>query len=211
MIRVAMEAPVQERKVLEDRLAQAPAVRHLHEGIPTGVFPLNDARRGGDLQQANAARDVKKLNDAAGNAEKGALPETLLTMARERGENAALALRRNSPVNEAQQGWFDNARSAAAAPPAKAKTAQLPDAPKEKGVQNGARQLEYPYQPGPHEFADTRLWHPTLFLENGAAVVRFDIAPGQATTYRVLLLGHGPTGRFGFFETRLDVPAYSGR
>ena len=38
-----------------------------------------------------------------------------------------------------------------------------------------------------------------------AAEVHFDIASGQAT-YRVLLLGHGPSGRFGFYETRLDVP-----
>ena len=51
---------------------------------------------------------------------------------------------------------------------------------------------------------DTLLWHPNLWLANGDAEIRFDIGGGNAT-YRVLLLGHSATGRFGFYETRLDV------
>jgi hypothetical protein len=60
----------------------------------------------------------------------------------------------------------------------------------------------HPYAPG--LYSDTLLWHPALWIADGSGEVRFDIGSGQ-TTYRVLLLGHSTTGRFGFFETRLDV------
>ncbi|MSQ94338.1 MAG: hypothetical protein EXR98_07255 [Gemmataceae bacterium] len=64
---------------------------------------------------------------------------------------------------------------------------------------------EYAHKHVPGLLADTLLWHPTLLLPNGSAVVQFDMANGQAT-YRVMLLGHNTTGRFGFHEMRLDVP-----
>lgn len=63
---------------------------------------------------------------------------------------------------------------------------------------------KFAYEHEPDSFADTLLWHPSLWLENGSAEVRFDIGNGSQT-YRVLLLGHSPTGRFGFYEKRLDV------
>lgn len=63
----------------------------------------------------------------------------------------------------------------------------------------------YVYEYAPNLLTDTLLWHPTLWLQGGSAEVRFDMAAGQAT-YRVMLLGHSPAGRFGFYEMRLDVP-----
>lgn len=66
-------------------------------------------------------------------------------------------------------------------------------------------QREFAHVHAPGLLADTLLWHPTLWLANGNGEVQFDVGSGQAT-YRVLLLGHDPAGRLGFFETRLDVP-----
>ena len=70
---------------------------------------------------------------------------------------------------------------------------------KPEGLGGAARQIEYP-----RWVAETLLWHPTLWLANGDGEVHFEIPDGLAT-YRVILLGHGPSGRFGFYETRLDV------
>jgi hypothetical protein len=64
--------------------------------------------------------------------------------------------------------------------------------------------VQYFHQHVPNWQSDTLLWHPTLWLADGKAEVRFDFASGNAT-YRVLLLGHSPTGRLGFYERRLDV------
>jgi hypothetical protein len=69
---------------------------------------------------------------------------------------------------------------------------------------NQGDEIEYAFKYAPNMFADTLLWNPRLQLVHGQADARFDIAIGQAS-YRVLLLGHSPTGRFGFHETRIDV------
>jgi hypothetical protein len=130
---------------------------------------------------------------------------------RDRDALANSALRRMQAPEDVKllQEWFRNAQGQANV------VAQPSGAPKDKKKEFGkgkvaptpaaARRLEYPYQPSPSALGDTLLWHPNLYLNDGAGEVRFDIAPVQAT-YRVLLLGHSPTGRFGFFETRFDVP-----
>ena len=64
--------------------------------------------------------------------------------------------------------------------------------------------MQFAHQYAPELLSDTLLWRPTLWLEGGDIEVHFGIASGNAT-YRVLLLGHNRTGRFGFYETRLDV------
>ena len=84
-----------------------------------------------------------------------------------------------------------------------------PPAPGGNGVHLG-RGVEYPYFLANGAASDTLLWHPTLWLADGNGTVHFDI-PRASATYRVILLGHSPTGRFGFYETRLDVPSFEGR
>ena len=79
-----------------------------------------------------------------------------------------------------------------------------PTAGREKGDDKARDGVQYFHQHVPNWQSDTLLWHPTLWLADGKAEVRFDFASGNAT-YRVLLLGHSPTGRFGFYERRLDV------
>jgi hypothetical protein len=64
---------------------------------------------------------------------------------------------------------------------------------------------QHAHQYAPNQIADTLFWSPALWLADGSAEVRFDIASGRAT-YRVLLMGHSPTGQFGFYDMRLDVP-----
>jgi hypothetical protein len=79
-----------------------------------------------------------------------------------------------------------------------------PKATREKPANKARDGVQYFHQHVPNWQSDTLLWHPTLWLGDGSADVRFDFASGNAT-YRVLLLGHSPTGRFGFYERRLDV------
>jgi hypothetical protein len=78
--------------------------------------------------------------------------------------------------------------------------------PKPPVARGGAAAVEreFAHVHTPGLLADTLLWHPTLWLANGAGEVHFEVGSGQAS-YRVLLLGHTPSGRFGFFETRLDA------
>jgi hypothetical protein len=89
-------------------------------------------------------------------------------------------------------------------------SAVLPNPPDAKGdktkkeIGKAADAVEYFHSHMPNVQSDTLLWHPSLWLGDGNADVRFDFASGNAT-YRVLLLGHSPTGRFGFYERRLDV------
>jgi hypothetical protein len=52
--------------------------------------------------------------------------------------------------------------------------------------------------------ADTMLWHPAVFVDDGIANVSFGLA-GNITTYRILLYGHSPSGRLGVFEGTLQV------
>ena len=120
----------------------------------------------------------------------------------------------NSP-GKAQPTLPPNASPISPNPSAKGKVASpaTPQPPAEKGKAEQqekkpadfARSREYAHQHAPNLISDTLLWSPTLYLTNGTADIRFDIASGQAT-YRLLLLGHTSTGRFGFYETRLDVP-----
>jgi hypothetical protein len=79
-----------------------------------------------------------------------------------------------------------------------------PNVDPEKAANKAREGVQYFHQHVPNWQSDTLLWHPTLWLADGSAEVRFDFASGNAT-YRVLLLGHSPTGRFGFYERRLDV------
>jgi hypothetical protein len=52
--------------------------------------------------------------------------------------------------------------------------------------------------------ADTLLWHPVLFAEDGHAEISFGL-PGNLTSYRVLLYGNSPSGRLGVFQGQLEV------
>jgi hypothetical protein len=87
--------------------------------------------------------------------------------------------------------------------PPQAKNDGKPAMAKENNQQD---RIEYAHKHVPNLFADTLLWHPSLLAVKGQAEVRFEIASGQAS-YRVLVLGHTPSGRFGFYETTLDVLA----
>lgn len=86
-------------------------------------------------------------------------------------------------------------------PVASVQPAKTPNA-----VEARRRSPEFAYEHSPDLAFDTLLWHPSLWLPDGRGEVRFDLAAGQAS-YRLLILGHGPTGRFGYFEKHLDVPA----
>lgn len=71
-------------------------------------------------------------------------------------------------------------------------------------AKKAAEEVEYGYTHTRELYADTLFWNPTLWTADGTAEFRFDVANGLAT-YRLLLLGHSPSGRFGFYEGRLDV------
>ena len=198
-----------DRAGLEERLALAPAIRHLHEQAPAGAFGVRRGQKEAEQVNADIAADKKADDEDSKNLAKALQNQLVMNLSRDRGESTAVTLR-DKLANENQQKWFNQARAATQAD-VKGTEMKKPVEPKGKAAQDVARRLEYPYQHGANLAGDTLFWHPTLFLANGQADIRFDIPADHAATYRVLILGHGPTGRFGFFETRLDVPAYTGR
>src|SRR5262249_49908452 len=138
--------------------------------------------------------------------------EVMMKALRERDPSASFGRPTQTSDDAELKKWYDSARRMAGAdasgPQVKAKAD--PKGKKGGGTPLVGRALEYPYQPSPNQSGDTFLWYPNLFLPNGAGEVRFNMATVEAT-YRVLLLGHSPTGRFGFHESRLDIPTALGR
>jgi hypothetical protein len=197
------------------------------------VKPSKDADRSARFAKADGKQDPIRFAAApmrvADNAEK-AMNALVLREGIEVGALAAAPenrLHNSERFEQARKNatipLHDAARGKAEAEKVKPAVAPAPDMPagpapmaagpgqiKKKGAAVMPSRVEYFHQHVPNLRADTLLWHPTLWLEQGNAEVHFDIASGQAT-YRVLLLAHGPSGRFGFFETRLDVPAVGGR
>jgi hypothetical protein len=212
------DAVAAARKVglqLDEKLAQhqpgraAPTPRQA-----TGVF--FQALAAADNQLTQMASGKTAGDHAVSDA---AIDDALARIARrDRGGDAPApdgrpnALVRGGADRSALEERFDKARNIGRVDQQKdKKDASPPPAAKGNGGPNpqppggSPTPWSFEYAAAPKSAADTLLWHPTLWLPNGSADVRFDMGSGQAT-YRVLLLGHGPTGRLGFFETRLDVP-----
>jgi hypothetical protein len=198
------KAPVQ----LDLLLADGPHVKVVPEKMPTGTYRLRAEAQ--EPEQLATAVTIKELEDSAKAVSARALQGqqqmvmNLAAAVRDRDESAKPA-----PQRERYEAALDGAADAI---PGKAKGDQPNPAPTAVGGggPNLRRAIEYPYFFTNGGASDTLLWHPTLWLPAGNGEVRFDI-PQAPATYRVILLGHGPTGRFGFFETRLDVPAFQGR
>jgi hypothetical protein len=66
------------------------------------------------------------------------------------------------------------------------------------------REYAHQHNGGGLDTHDTVLWHPALRTADGSVRVSFDLA-GVPTTYRVLLLGHSPSGRLGAVTGRLEA------
>lgn len=212
------EVKVQEEKPLVGRLVLLP-------GQPEG-HRLTDgfAKKERDNATQRRVNEQQVWNDQGARA--------LLDRRRDEVGMTAAAMPR-SPVNRPQD-RFDQARANATispppapagmgggvAPAASKKNTMKPDpirstssdlpppaGPmlKKAGLQGSLVRLEYAHQYAPGLQADTLYWHPALKID-GQAEFAFDLADGPAA-YRVILLGHDAAGRFGFFETRLPIPA----
>ncbi|MBI3823587.1 MAG: hypothetical protein HY289_13035 [Planctomycetes bacterium] len=182
---------------LNERFAMAAPMGVHTDKAATGAFALNAAGRE-EMMMGKAGADTDKvdaLRMANAATARGMSNRDGFVMKYE-NENAAKG---TSAWND-RRGAFGKHLDKNPLPPKAKKDGKKGDAVAEKTE----RGVEYAYQFEANMLADTLLWRPTLMLETGAAEVRFDIAPGNAT-YRVLLLGHTATGRFGFYETRLDV------
>ena len=194
---------------LDHQFAQMPPVsRNLGERPVTGVFKEQIAK----LDEGKREKIEKEADSKAARAMHDQLAQSFFR--RTRGDNDAFADRKENrdslALNESLKKAYDAAeklhKKADAGPP------PAPLAPKEvrggAGAENAkakaGRQVEYAPVYAAGLQTDTLLWHPSLWLANGGADVHFNIGSGDVT-YRVLLLGHSPTGRFGFYEQRLDV------
>jgi hypothetical protein len=187
------------------RIAQAPAARLGDEQAPIGrLAPASAPKVEGQINfasnDADRASNLQAFEQALARRERGAVAHVM-----NREKLAANGMRGTPAWNLRQDG-----KAGGPVPPPAAYKADQKDAEKVKGDQkvaemaNAARAVEYAHKQENGPSSDTLLWRPTLWLANGSADVPFDIGAGNAT-YRVLLLGHGPSGRFGFYETRLDV------
>ena len=186
-------------KILADQL---PRIAHVGDKAPSGEFALAAT---GNLQLHEKA-------DGVAIAEQGDAASPLANLA-----YASLP----AQMNRAGDRRFMERLQMAAAVPEKKKVGVAAPVGGGGGAGGGPAKV-VPARSGPaaveREFAhvhvpglpaDTLLWHPNLWLKAGVGEVHFEVGSGQAT-YRVLLLGHGPDGRLGFFETRLDATG-SGR
>ncbi len=205
---------------LEQVLAQGPKQPHLPEDAPPARTHALRAAAWDDMQPIQTAAD-KTSAKASANAyvamqdnKARAFTRDLFDRSKDPGQppplNNALELRRKQ-AEQALKIAEKGGKGDSPIPLSKGKKdGKAPDpqpvAPIAKADAEAKKlvgvEYAHPYAPG--LYSDTLLWHPALWIANGAGEVRFDIASGQ-TTYRVLLLGHSTTGRFGFFETRLDV------
>lgn len=183
---------------LFQRFAQVmPGLGAPAEKVATGAFALHVAKE-----------DERADAKAAGGTEKRDRLASASTARGLRDRDALVMKFENQRAVKGTDAFFRRyAHDKAAAdkaplPPKNGKKGEAMKA--EKIADRPEADTQYAYEFEPNLLADTLLWRPTLWLEAGSADVRFDIAAGSAT-YRVLLLGHTPTGRFGFYETRLDV------
>jgi hypothetical protein len=192
------------------RFAQAPAARLGDEQAPTGrLAPATAPKAEGQINyaanEADRASNLQAFEQALARRERGAVTNVM-----NRDKLAANGARGTPAWNVRQDG-----KGGGPIPPPAAFKGEKKDAEKVKGDQKVAemakgaadhayRAVEYAHKQENGLSSDTLLWRPTLWLANGAADVPFDIGAGNAT-YRVLLLGHNAAGRFGFYETRLDV------
>jgi hypothetical protein len=178
--------------------------------IPAGEFAVRANKKMAD-QEIMADHTNKSDDSMKREMTKALQADLVMNVTRGREDSPAVSMRRvETPENESLRDWFNRSRGGAAYQDTKPTPQQAKKADKLES-KKPAHLLEYPYQQAPNLTGDTLLWHPTLYLANGAGEVRFAMPAGEGTTYRVLLLGHDATGRFGFFETRLDVPAFNGR
>jgi Putative zinc-finger len=166
---------------------QLPKIRRVGNGAPTGDYAVASA----DREFRDGLPDAGRHEQLAkGKQQSVNLVRTPLTAQTDRAADANFSRR------------FQAAAATATTKAKKAGGGVPPIAPVPRGGAAMEREFAHIHTPG--LLADTLLWHPTLWLENGAGEVRFEVGSGQAT-YRVLLLGNSPTGRLGFFETRLDA------
>jgi hypothetical protein len=198
--------------------AKIPVVERGTEKAPTGAYALNAAKR--EDRQAAESTDERKADELAAKEVAQALRnKSAQAFARREMSEGAIMARGQESQNAAKgtPAWSARAlakggviSAADAGGPAKSidKKSAPPTAPLHEKAKSSVEQdrdaVQYFYQFVPNVQSDTLLWSPTLWLPDGNAAVRFDFASGSAT-YRVLLLAHSPTGRFGFYETRLDV------
>jgi hypothetical protein len=212
-------APVRDilRKALENP-PQVPAPRHVAGAEPVGSYEIAKGKLTGlvDMQ----ANDGKKAADDVKMAAL-ALQEKMARafVIRDQSESAD---RLRSNLGNTNLEFFQSRAASTLTPKTAADGKQEPDPKKSPDPippqakndgkpamakeNNQQDRIEYAHKHVPNLFADTLLWHPSLLAVKGQAEVRFEIASGQAS-YRVLVLGHTPSGRFGFYETTLDVLA----
>jgi hypothetical protein len=214
----------QVQKDLGDIFTRIPAVRNVPEQPLIGAFALRSSNN------AESAGPIALVKKDEGNNPAPVLRDFLARPRRELGEsfnvladrkredqqfgNASPAMARRwkqALDSDTQATRAADILKPAVQPEVKPKRGPVTPTGPDKDVQKkkieraaGSNAVEYAHKYVPNLQSDTLLWHPTLWLANGAAEVHFDIGSGNAT-YRVLLLGHSPAGRFGFFETRLDV------
>ncbi len=178
-------AVAQAEQQVKDGVVFADAANGHFTTLRQGQLAMNLARRGmqnlADMDRAAAANDklTERFNLAA---------------------SAANKVDDVRPVPAGPGSKVDVKKKGAVGPGGGGGTTNNLGAPKAAA----AVEREFAHVHTPGLLADTLLWHPTLWLQDGAGAVHFEVGSGQAT-YRVLLLGHTPTGRFGFFETRLDA------
>jgi hypothetical protein len=204
------------REKLDKQFAAVPILPHVRDTQATGFFPLRAPREKtdgvgkGDLESAKMAMD-----DGAKDAV--ALREQLArSIAKGMGRGNVMATadlmqsKGGAPIGSPAWQQMQKSKKAGEKKSAKKESPNIP-APPSKPPAGGGPEAElknddrqFAYEKSPHLLTDTLLWQPALWLANGNADVPFVLGAGDAT-YRVLLLGHSPTGRFGFFEQRLDV------
>ncbi|HZZ78939.1 MAG TPA: zf-HC2 domain-containing protein, partial [Gemmataceae bacterium] len=177
---------------------QMPNLRGQREQLPTGAFS-DRAEAQSERRQLTGGKPA--ADSAADHLARAAKHEQLaMNLARARDAQ----LRAENPN---LQNRFNVAKGGGKAPMMTPKPI-LPEKnvapPPLAGAFMNSVEREFAHIHTPGLLADTLLWHPNLWLENGVGDVRFEVGSGQVT-YRVLLLGHSANGRFGFFETRLDA------
>jgi hypothetical protein len=185
------------RDGLDAQLALLPSARRTTTKPLLGAFALlpEDGRKGGN----DAGAAPKSLHDQlAMNLARQAPGEGMMHVTMNGGADKAKHANENVALNKRIQSaaQFGN--------PGMMPISPLPPASDKKPKMLEGAGREYYHQHVQNVPADTLLWHPNLWLPDGQGEVHFDIGAGNVT-YRVLLLGHGPNGRFGFYETRIDV------
>jgi hypothetical protein len=201
------------------RFAEAAGARReaLADGKPSAAAPA-----------PTASRDAKET-DALTTAGTG----YRLGLAKEHGANSKklteeMTKRLSLPTNQANQAYGSATPpgpAAATAPVAPSSTPQIAPsggakmkaagkagpASAEASGGTGAgptvlmlRQYAYRHTVADRDLRDTVLWYPAVVVPDGTARVTFDLL-SHATTYRVLLYGHSPSGRLGIYQGKIEA------